>query len=108
MNLLEYFGILLDNAIEAASQCQDKVINLTIRKDFKSPRQLLIIENTYADKTIDTDKIFEKGYTTKQHDTKNHGLGLWKIRQILIKSKNLNLFTTKDDTYFKQQLEIYT
>lgn len=107
MNLLEYFGILLDNAIEAASCCNEKVIHLTIRKDFKSPRQLLIIENTYSDKEVDTEKIYEKGYTTKKSDTKSHGLGLWKVRQILQKSKNLNLFTTKNDTYFKQQLEIY-
>lgn len=107
MNLQEYFGILMDNAIEAASQCQDKIIHLTIRKDFKSPRQLLIIENTYLNKNIDTEKIFEKGYTTKQNDRRNHGLGLWKVRQILTKSKNLNLFTTKDNKYFKQQLEIY-
>ena len=107
MSSQESFGILMDNAIEASSQCQDKMIHLTIRKDFKSPRQLLIIENTYADKAIDTEKIFEKGYTTKQDDSKNHGLGLWKVRQILLKSTNLNLFTHKDDTYFKQQLEIY-
>ena len=100
-------GILLDNAIEAASCCNEKVIHLTIRKDFKSPRQLLIIENTYSDKDVDTEKIYQKGYTTKQSDTKSHGLGLWKVRQILQKSQNLNLFTTKDDTYFRQQLEIY-
>lgn len=98
----------MDNAIEASAECEDKFINLVIRKDFKCPRQLLIIENTYLNKNIDTEKIFEKGYTTKKHDTKGHGLGLWKVRQILMKSTNLNLFTTKDNTYFKQQLEIYT
>lgn len=35
------------------------------------------------------------------------GLGLWEIRQILKKHNNLNLYTSKDDKLFKQQLEIY-
>lgn len=62
-------GILLDNAIEATSECNEKIINVSIRKDFNSHRQLLIIENTYNNKDIDTEKIFEKGYSTKDTNT---------------------------------------
>ena len=62
-------GILLDNAIEATSECSEKTINVIIRKDFNSNRQLLIIENTYSNKNIDTEKIFEKGYSTKDKNT---------------------------------------
>ena len=97
-------GILLDNAIEATADCTEKIINVIIRKDFNSHRQLLIIENTYNNKNIDTEKIFEKGYSTKETNT---GLGLWEVRQILSKNNNLNLFTSKNDKMFKQQLEIY-
>ncbi len=97
-------GILLDNAIEASKECSEKIINIEIRKDSKRNRQVLIVENTYADKEIDTDKIFEKRYSTKLGNT---GLGLWEIRQILKRNNNLNLFTTKDDQFFKQQLEMY-
>lgn len=97
-------GILLDNAIEAAQECEKKVINVTIRKDFKVNRQLLVIENTYKDKNIDTEKIYEKGFSSKPNNT---GLGLWEIRQILKRNNNLNLFTTKNSEFFKQQLEIY-
>ena len=97
-------GILMDNAIEATSECEEKIINVAIRKDFSSPRQLLIIENTYKDKNVDIDKIFEKGFSSKP---KNTGLGLWEVRQILKKNTNLNLYTTKDNKFFKQQLEIY-
>lgn len=97
-------GILLDNAIQATQECKEKVINITIRKDVRCKRQLLIVENTYKDKEIDTEKIYEKGYSTKEGNT---GLGLWEVRQILIKNTNLNLFTSKDEIYFKQQLEIY-
>lgn len=46
----------------------------------------------------------KKGFSTK---TGNTGLGLWEVRQILKRNDNLNLFTSKDSEYFKQQLEIY-
>lgn len=105
MNLLVYYGILMDNAIEASSECEEKIINVIIRKDYRSERQLLIIENTYMQKDVDTEKIYEKGFSSKPHNT---GLGLWEVRQILKKHNNLNLFTSKDDKFFKQQLEIYT
>ena len=106
--LSRILGILLDNAIEATSKCEEKEINIIIRKDNKSNRQLFIIENTYINKDVNTEKIFEKGYTSKTDtDKKNHGLGLFEIRKILKKNNNLNLFTTKDAKLFKQQLEIY-
>lgn len=102
--LTRIMGILLDNAIEATLECDEKLINVTMRKDAAHHRDLLIIENTYLNKDINLDKIFEKSYTTKPNNT---GLGLWEVRQILKKNNNLNLFTTKDDKVFKQQLEIY-
>lgn len=98
-------GILLDNSIDAAKECEEKVINIIFRNDETNNRQLLVVENTYLDKTIDIDKIFEKGVTSKENHT---GLGLWEIRKILKRNNNLNLHTTKTDKYFKQQFEIYT
>ncbi len=97
-------GILMDNAIEAAKECNQKIINVQIRKDFNVNRQLLIIENTYTNKDVDLDKIYEKGYSSKPNNT---GLGLWEVRQIMKKNKNLNLYSSKNDTYFSQQLEMY-
>lgn len=97
-------GILMDNAIEAAKECDEKVINVIFRKDSRRHMQLLIIENTYTNKDVNTDKIFEKGYSTKKGNT---GLGLWEVRQILKKNNNLNLFTTKNDEFFTQQFEIF-
>ncbi len=100
-------GILLDNAIEACENCDEKIINLEIRRDEKSPRQLLLIQNTYADKNVNLERINEKGYTSKKDDGNPHGLGLWEVNKILKRAKNLNLYTTKDSIYFTQQLEIY-
>lgn len=99
-------GILLDNAIEAAKDCDEKIINVIFRKEEHKHRIVAIIENTYANKDVDTDKIFEKGVSSKSNET-NSGLGLWKVRQILKKNNNLNLFTSKTPELFKQQFEIY-
>lgn len=100
------FGILLDNAIEAAKECDKKEINVYFRKELNRHRLLVIVENTYANKDVNIDKIYEKNYTSKS-DKENHGLGLYEVRKILNRNNNLNLFTTKSSEYFKQQLEIY-
>ena len=97
-------GILLDNAIEASSECEEKIINLTFRNDSKNSRELIIIENTYNDKNLDTEKIFEKGISGKDNHT---GLGLWEVRKLIKKNNNINLYTSKNDNFFCQQLEIY-
>ena len=97
-------GILLDNAIEASLECEEKLINLTFREDSRNSRQLIIVENTYKNKDVDTEKIFEKGVSGKEEHS---GLGLWEVRKIVNKNKNINLFTTKNEKFFIQQLEIY-
>lgn len=97
-------GILLDNAIEASSECDEKLINLTFREDSRNSRQLIIVENTYKNKNVDTEKIFEKGVSGKEEHS---GLGLWEVRKLVKKNKNINLFTTKNEKFFIQQLEIY-
>ena len=98
------FGILIDNAIDAAKESEEKIINVTFKDDEKNNMQYLKIENSYADKNVDLDAIFEKGKTSKENHT---GLGLWEIRKILKANNNLNLHTTKDNKYFSQQFEIY-
>ena len=97
-------GILLDNAIEAASESDEKVLNIVFRNDSKNNRNIVLIENTYKDKNVNIDEIFNKGVTGKENHT---GLGLWEVKQILKKNNNINLYTNKNDTYFSQQLEIY-
>ena len=96
-------GILLDNAIEAAKECEKKIINVTFRKDSNN-MIAVIIQNTYANKDVDTEEIYQKGISSKE---KHSGLGLWKVREILMHNNNLDLFTTKDNEFFTQQFEIY-
>lgn len=97
-------GILLDNAIDAAKECEKKIINVTFRKEMSNDMIIVKIQNTYANKDVDTEEIYNKGSTSKENHS---GLGLWKVRQILMHNNNLNLFTTKDDEFFSQQFEIY-
>lgn len=97
-------GILLDNAIDAASECEEKILNIVFRNESKNNRNIILIENTYKDKNIDLNEIFNKGVSGKENHT---GLGLWEIREFLRKNNNVNLYTTKNEQYFSQQLEIY-
>lgn len=98
------FGILLDNAIEAAKDCYNKEVNIVFREARKQHVQIILIENTYFNSEIDMEKIFKKGISGK----KNHsGIGLWEVNNIVKKFNYVILNTTKDDKYFKQELQIY-
>lgn len=100
-------GILLDNAIEAASKCEEKIINIDIRDIKQNKCQLITIENTYSDKNIDLSKLSEKGYTSKTEDKGSHGIGLWQVSKMVKKHSNIILDTSKDEKYFRQELAIY-
>lgn len=104
-NIYEFtriLGILLDNAIEAAKETTEKIIEIQFK--FDSKKQLFIIENSCADNNISTTKIFEKGYSTKKN---NSGIGLWKVHNILSKNTNIDLFTTVKNNKFKQELSVF-
>lgn len=107
--LTRILGVLFDNAIEAAAKCDNKIINITFRKDKKSNKDLIITQNTYINKDVNINRIFEKGYTSKEdkESDKSHGLGLWEVRKYLKNNTNLDLYTTKNDDFFTQQFEIY-
>ena len=97
-------GILLDNAIEAAKDSKEKKINITFRKEEKNNRNVIIIENSYSNKDVDTEAIYNKGVSEKENHS---GIGLWEVKKIISKLNNVKLVTPKPDTMFKQQLEIY-
>lgn len=108
--LTRILGILLDNAIEAARKCDIKQIYFDISPCYekgKLKKHIISVQNTYTNKNVDVNRIREKGYTSKTSDKNSHGLGLWEVNKILKKSKNLNLYTTKNDEFFVQELEIY-
>ena len=98
-------GIMIDNAIEASSCCKDnREIDIQILSKKDQMKNIITIENTYDEKDIDIEKIFEKNFSTKEGNT---GLGLWKIKDILKKDTSFGLITSKDEKIFRQELEIY-
>lgn len=107
INLYQFsrmLGVLIDNAIEEAEKCEEKLVKITFIKEHKNNRAVISIENTYSNKNVDIEKIFNKGESGKQDHS---GIGLWEVRNYVKKSKNLDLFTSKTDKLFKQELSIY-
>ena len=107
INLYEFsriLGILIDNAIEEAEKCSEKIIRLSFMRENKNNRVVIKIQNTYSNKDVNTEEIFNKGISGKENHS---GIGLWEVRNYIKKSKTLDLFTSKDDKFFKQELSIY-
>ncbi len=100
-DLCEILGILLDNAIEAASESKERLVGIDIKKD--DGIITFCIENSIKDKPL-IGKIFEKDYSTKG---KNRGLGLWILRGIINNYNNILLNTFAGDKVFRQELIIY-
>ena len=97
-------GILLDNALEAAKESNEKQVNILFRDSQRNHTQNITIKNSYNNKDVDTSTIFEKGTTSKPNHT---GMGLWEVNQILGRNNNVNLITSKNEIFFKQSIEIY-
>lgn len=98
--LCKILGILLDNAIEAAFESIDKLVNITIKRDNINNAYLVIIENTYSG-NININEIFNKGVSTKGE---GRGLGLWEVKSITNRYKTVSLHTKVNDHTFTQEL----
>mgnify|MGYP004654597683 FL=1 len=103
-HLSRILGILIDNAIEEAEKCNEKIVRLSFIHENKNNRSVITVKNTYSNKDVNLEKIFEKGLSTKENHS---GIGLWEVRKYIKKSKNLDLYTSKNDKYFIQELFIY-
>ena len=94
-------GILLDNAIDASLLSKEKEISLICR--CKNNNYSIILKNSYINKDVNTEKIYQKGFSTKKIKS---GLGLWEVSKILENFPQISLITQKDDNYFTQSLQI--
>lgn len=102
--LSKILGILIDNALEASLEANEKVVNILMRQDINTKVQIIKIENTFdKNSKINVDKIYEKDFSTKN---RNSGIGLWEVNKIVNKTSNLKLNTFVDDKYFCQELLI--
>ena len=97
-------GVLIDNAIEASEKCEEKLIKVSFLREDINNRAIITVKNTYYNKNVNIEEIFKKGISSK---ATHSGIGLWEVNKYVKKSKNLELKTSKDDTYFNQSLFIY-
>lgn len=92
--LIELYGILLDNAIEATVDYDEKRIEIELSEDNQKKR--LIVKNTapyVSNETIN--KFFKRGYSSKGKE--NRGIGLSKLKKML--RKHEGTITASYDTF---------
>ncbi|MBR1931138.1 MAG: sensor histidine kinase [Lachnospiraceae bacterium] len=100
LKLSRILGILLDNAIEASMETQDKILSIAIVNTTRSI--VFSITNSCPPIEVSLAKLYEKGYTTKEdHD----GLGLYTVQSITDALENV-YYSAKYDGQFRQTLEI--
>lgn len=100
MDLSRILGILIDNALEAAVQTEDKLLSIAIITTDDSV--LFSIKNSCQPIQVPLSKLSERGYTDKEnHD----GLGLYTVQNIVDSLNNVT-YIMQYDGFFHQTLEI--
>jgi two-component system, LytTR family, sensor histidine kinase AgrC len=101
LDLCRVLGIILDNCIEASSECESPSIEISITQNDKCVS--IITTNTYINKGKDISKFFKEGFSTKGD---GRGIGLSNLKGILSNYDNA-YFTIKAEDEFIQKLDIY-
>ena len=94
------FGILLDNAIDAAAESDEKRISLEMYR--LDQKLVFVVMNTFKG-DVNVAKTQEKGYTTKG---KGHGNGLNYVRNIIARDNRYILQTSLIGGYYTQKVTI--
>ncbi|WP_010234544.1 sensor histidine kinase [Clostridium arbusti] len=102
MDLCRIMGILMDNAIEAAGECEDAKICICIVN--KNSYIVIVVQNNFFGKKPLIHKIYKEGFSTKG---KGRGLGLYTVKDIINKKyDNVFLNTAIENNMFIQELWI--
>ena len=87
--LVEMFGILIDNAIEAAIETKEKLVSVEI--DFRNQRNRCVVVNSVSNFT--TSKISKMFDFYQSEKGEGRGIGLFKLKQLLDREKGtINVF----------------
>lgn len=104
-DLARSLGILLDNAVYAASNTKNGKLVLSIYYDENRKQDKIIIANSVSNFNFDIDRIFDKDYSTK---TVPSGFGLYEVKKILKSNPQAEIFPITDtqNMLFSQTLII--
>jgi two-component system sensor histidine kinase AgrC len=98
-NLYTILGVILDNAIEASLESDDKMVSLQF---FKEDDEInIILANTF--KNINLDYLDKKGFSTKGE---NRGIGLYLVKEIIKHSECIKKETSIINNFFVQKIII--
>ena len=102
LDICRIIGVFLDNAIEASSLCDHKIIHFAL---IKTENEIIFnIHNSCLSSTPPVYKIFKKNFSTKGN---GRGIGLSSVRNLIDKRyKNVLLNTKIENCIFKQELII--
>lgn len=93
--VIRILGILLDNAIEGSSQTDQPMIRLALLAESDSLE--IDIYNSYnQERSVDLNRIFERGYSTKE---KNTGIGLYTVKKIVDNHPDMLLEVEKNSLF---------
>ena len=101
IDLCRSLGIILDNAIDAALESEQKSINIGFIKKNKSI--IMVVTNTFKGQINSISKLFNQGFSTKGN---NRGLGLSNLKEILSKYKFISLDTYVENERFVQEITV--
>lgn len=101
LDLSRILGIILDNAIEAASLTPEKHLSIVII--IEEDNAIFSITNSCPPLKVPIMKLYEKGYTTKEN---HEGLGMYTVRNLTAKLDNVS-YSAEYDGIFHQTLEIH-
>lgn len=87
------FGILMDNALEAAAESPDRKID--VKFSVEENVQKISISNTYEGE-IDREKIVQRGFSSKDGHS---GIGLYEVNRIVNTDSRLSLETRVGKTF---------
>lgn len=103
IQLVRLVSILLDNAIEGSELSLDR--KLAINIFFKTDICYIEISNSIKENSVDLEKIYLKGFTSKDK-TDEHGLGLYYLKNVISSSELLDIDTVLKKDQIIQSLQI--